>query len=135
MYLGLKKTLAISLLFIYCITAMGISLKVHLCGDNISSIALFETNQKKCACAAEKDNDCCKDLKISPTIDDLHALSVHQFLSNNKFTSIFFKSYFINQADLSSLLFVKNKPMGKHPPNISGNYGAFLLIYNQVFRI
>ena len=56
-----KKFLSISLLFLYLVASIGLTVSLHYCGGNLASLGLFET--PTCCCddlAEKKKDDCCK---------------------------------------------------------------------------
>ncbi|GBL35437.1 hypothetical protein EMGBS15_10320 [Filimonas sp.] len=58
----MRKSLSISLLFLYLIASAGFTVTAHYCGGDLAGFALFE--KAACCCDTEQDtrkDDCCKD--------------------------------------------------------------------------
>lgn len=58
----MRKSLSISLLFLYLIASAGFTVTAHYCGGNLAELALFE--KTTCCCDKEEEtpaDDCCKD--------------------------------------------------------------------------
>lgn len=58
----MKKFLSITLLTLYLVASIGITITMHYCGDNLASLAISE--KVSCCCEKEiaptKKDDCCK---------------------------------------------------------------------------
>lgn len=58
---SVKKFLSISLLFLYLVASIGLTISLHYCGGNLASLGFFET--PTCCCddvTEKKKDDCCK---------------------------------------------------------------------------
>ena len=65
----IKKGIAILLVFVHLISAMGVNAKVHFCGNNITQLNLMGTdNHEDCACVEVKKTDCCSDVTVDSKI-------------------------------------------------------------------
>lgn len=56
----MKKIAILSVLMTYLVLNMGISMKVHYCGDAVSFVDFFPVSEKTC-CGGKKKADCCSD--------------------------------------------------------------------------
>ena len=68
----MKKLIAILLMFLYIIPAIGVTVKTHCCGGKVTSLSLnpFDTKHK-CPCGSKKmKKDCCKDETTTFKLDD-----------------------------------------------------------------
>ncbi|HVD98745.1 MAG TPA: hypothetical protein VNB90_11125 [Cytophagaceae bacterium] len=72
-----KRIAIISALAIYLVLNLGISVKLHYCGDSISYVEFFSVEKKNC-CKNPKAN-CCKDkiAYINPETNQVDAPVVH----------------------------------------------------------
>jgi hypothetical protein len=61
LYVIMKKTIALSILFLFLITNSGMAISVHWCGGKITSVDFFSAAKHPCKCGkkAMKPN-CCK---------------------------------------------------------------------------
>lgn len=68
----MKKILAISLLSLYLVSAIGFTISLHYCGGDLASLAIF--NKASCCCDEQKEikkkDDCCKNEYKSFKIKD-----------------------------------------------------------------
>ena len=65
----LKKGIAILLVLVHLISAMGVNARVHFCGSNITQFNLSGSdNHQDCACVAVKKTDCCSDVTVEAKI-------------------------------------------------------------------
>ncbi len=129
----MKKIIAKILMILYVIPLIGISITVHYCGGEISSISWFQTQDDKCDCGSEKmKGDCCQD-KSFTFIANFEQIKSNK-ISDEVFNVVFFELPKVEQIfkhfDVSRLS--QRKLYWQHPPNL---YTDPLFILNSVYRI
>ena len=65
----IKKGIAILLVLVHLISAMGVNAKVHFCGSNITQLNLLGSEEHEdCSCVAVKKTDCCSDVTVDAKV-------------------------------------------------------------------
>jgi hypothetical protein len=127
-----KKIALISVLAIYLVLNLGISIKIHYCGDAISFIDLFPVNIEKNCCGGEKPA-CCKDkiAFVNPqTIQDNIQVAHFSFPDYAKFNLI------IQDFSLLSVLESQNTEVNIFTPHRESlHHKVPLYLRHQVFRL
>ena len=64
-----KKGIAILLVLVHLISAMGVNAKVHFCGSNITQLNILGCEEHEdCECVAVKKTDCCSDVTVDAKV-------------------------------------------------------------------
>lgn len=128
----MKKTLTLSLLFLFLITNSGMAVSLHWCGHKLSSIDFFSTDKHKCGCGKKAIKPgCCKDKTITLKVKSDLA-KANQFAFNNSVPKFIFST--ANHFDILSLANYKcERSEFYYPPPIKPKvpdyilYGVFLI--------
>ncbi len=80
----MKKLLLLTILFLYLVPSIGITVSAHFCGSNITWISVnFKHDDHKCACGSKKmKTDCCKDEVAFIKLDNEQRHSAYDFNTN-----------------------------------------------------
>ncbi len=130
----MKRIVVISLMFLYLITAIGLTVSAHYCDGKITSVSFnpFDTKHK-CPCGSKKmKKDCCKDETTTIKLSE-EQQKTQQFICN------VIKAPDFQPAILTNLIFDYRTPplstdfnYNTHPPDDIKNP---LFIRHRVFRI
>jgi hypothetical protein len=121
------------LLLLYLTTTFGVSVNVHYCGGELSSVSIGAKAETTCSCGSNKmKKNCCEDKTFSFEVDNDQAKTQECILT-------FPNSFNLDVTLPSSFEFcyvsaptMVSKYYFHHPPN---NVRAPIYILNQVFLI
>jgi hypothetical protein len=129
----MKRALATIIFILYVISSIGISISVHYCGGEVSSVSFDSSSTEKCVCGSQKmKNECCKDILFSfKTKYGPHKASqaANNFLNSASHNSILFNTYNILLQGI-----VVEHSLGHHIDTFY-TLRQPLYILNRVFRI
>lgn len=82
---AVKRSLATILLIVYTtVQAIGLSVNLHYCGNNLSDVTLYNTTQNCCGDVDLEEKDCCEDHQLYLKVSTEHAVAqAHQAPKNN----------------------------------------------------
>lgn len=127
-----KKIVLISTIIVYMLLNIGISMKIHYCGDTIDFVDFFALSEKTC-CEGIKKPSCCSDKVAFITPGSLQ--------DNLRITVITFTNYAKFNLVKNDFTFLSELETQKADPEKVGFYVDFkyqkvpLYILNEVFRI
>jgi len=129
----MKKITALLLMISYLIPVIGLSVKQHYCGGELTSISILFSDSHSCSCVKKPmKKDCCKNkttiLKLTDTQNFTKKVAIN-FSKNFKFLVPFFPVYHSHYADVS---FEKHLPFAIYPPP---QKSEALYLLNRVFLI
>jgi hypothetical protein len=116
----LRSTIAISLLFAFLSSTVGIQLYKHYCGDYLAAVSLFhksscgEVESEEESCKMQKEKSCCE--------DEFHYLQLDTELANHIYQGLSFeqiaiaKTLFNDTFDLSLFIEGLEIEIHKDPP-------------------
>jgi hypothetical protein len=121
-----KKLFAIFFLFIYGFTAVGTTIRMHYCMNELVGTSLFREKDEKCGkCGMDKEGkkDCCKDEQKRIALENEHQKPTIIFSTYN--TTPFLSplpTYIINNVPLYTWGYSR-----KHPPQLRTNTKLHIL--------
>lgn len=80
----MKKIALILFTALYLIPAIGFSINVHWCGNNVSSVNLESFSKSGCSCGIEMPLGCCKDIKTVIKFSDTHSPASQTAITSNE---------------------------------------------------
>jgi hypothetical protein len=130
----MKRIVVISLMFLYLITAIGLTVSSHYCDGKITSVSFnpLET-EHKCSCGSKKmKKGCCKDETTTIKLSE-EQQKTQQFISNIVKVADFQPAISTNLAfDYCSPLLSTDLNYNLHPPD---DIKHPLIVRYRVFRI
>lgn len=127
----MKKIAIISSLVIYLVLNLGITVKLHYCGDKISFVDFFPVAQKNCC--KSKQASCCKD-KVA-------YVNPETTQSNTQVVNFSFPDYAKYNLVIQDFSFLSALETEKSAPYTAGEYQEVfyrkvpLYLYNKVIIV
>lgn len=129
----MKKLLVLIVLSLYITSSIGVCISLHFCGGKRTSTTVLSNTSPKCPCGSEKmKSNCCKDKRVTFTIDDYQKNESSIIINFKPLLSLV--AFTFPTADENYELQDKKVISFKqYPP--PDNYQNPLYILNQVFLI
>lgn len=128
----MKKLLAILVMLLYIVPAVGVNVSAHFCGGYPVTESSSK-EQKSCFCGSKSmKKSCCKNKQQLLKIDDTQQNSE---LPVQKFSNPFYAVFSI-PAELASVIFTSyTNAIGQRLPKPPSLYREPIYLLNRVFRI
>jgi len=126
----MKRLPIILFIFLYLLTTLGVSAKLHYCDGDLETISLNSVDKPECCCGDEADDSgCCRDNVILIQTLDYHNLAVLHSVQNIIPSSLDFLFPIINLSNYTSLIETTTLNSAYHaPPPLSSHSSIFIRI-------